>query len=499
MKYKEIKSKFQKLFRGNVKNQNEIEKKSQFDQLLYPHIPTNLKSIIPIYESDWIQMTPTLPDVIKYFEIFDTTDGNPAYTIKEDDITGSFSTYEQNYIFEDLWRVKLIPQGGYPNNVKSVDFNFNVKNGGSDFFEKRYKCTVDDWEGWEHELDENGNCPVDGKPVIVYPNKYFTSHNGFCEDNHSVVGQPTFANLNLYLNQLSISGIPLKKDYQLKIDSINFNITANIGNDVIIQETYCCGEDCYNAQDELDALKANTPIGGNVIIDVILYPGFDIRYYYPVWTSGEPSQTNVITLTNLDNFNRNLFEDYKTIYGDISEETWKTYSIYRINIHAGVVAQGVVAKCVSDIGIVVGGYTDKSTVTMDFDIDNISIYDASEQLIPLNYEIVSNEFIITESSLPFVRHEILTKIESSQQNKYFLADEDADLGHQKNVFINVTPKKSDEHYPDLYKMWLKGQIYMKEVYPDYLDISIPQAKLLMSLMPPYNFQELQTFKLPDEV
>ena len=248
MKYGQIKAKLQRLFRQITKNKFRLAGKTLFDQILYPNLPTNFKTILPIYESEWTQMTPVLPNPFKLAETFDCTEedsnGLPEEILHMECPGGlcNFPTYTGWNTFDGQWYISLLPDGGYVNNPKNLDFNFKIQSGGASFFERKYKCVNGDWQGFEWQLDEDGKCPVDGGEVVQAGQKFFTSYDGYADSSYANV-RPAFAELQLYLeNNLSI---PLKTSYNLKIDDMNFAITADLGNDVIINEQCCQPWGCW--------------------------------------------------------------------------------------------------------------------------------------------------------------------------------------------------------------------------------------------------------------
>jgi len=504
MKFKKIRNKFQKLFRATNRDKNLLDTLFNRIEIPTPKKPT-FQSVVPLYESQWEQTIPTFPEKDWITESFNSVEGLPSHTIDEDFGIGYPSVYGAFHDFDERWFVQLIPGAGYINNAGSVDFNFKVSQGGVGFERKHYRCASSPWRGWEEGLLE-GKCPVDfeGNPiidpdeanenVIENPLKYFNSYNGRLDSSYSNLF-PALANLIVRLTRTINEDCQVKMKF--KIDVMNLTASGTYGNDVIFSNPYCCftleGDPqprCHDTQADLDALKPNLQLGGALFIIVTIATDSgdkDITYYYPQWSQGAPTPpTNSITLASLANFERILFDDYKTIYGSsgMDEETWREWEVKKVVIEANAHAEGAVAVCRTIAlggGNVVGGHTSPAEANLDFYVDNIRLFGTDEELVRFDYEFETPSLQISEDLLPFVETQILTKMEEDYRVTFNDANE-----HPEKLWIKMGE--------NLYKLLIKGSLFIHSPYEEWETLNYPQVKLIVSIVPPHNYDEIKSTK-----
>jgi len=472
MKFRQIKNKIQKIFRGTTRDKALLD--TLLNRIKYPR-PKNstFQSVLPLFESGLQVTVPTFPNKDWLMESFNSIEGNPSRQEQ-----GSSSIFDSSFT-EDLeadanadWEIYMWAEGAH-NFVQNMplewDYGYNIVNGGEEGYQKHYRCSVSAWRGWEDELADDGTCPINpGENVIENPIKYFECEGYSKHDYATWSGGDVFMRTTTGMEMTYNFGIlACNTEMRLKIDRINFT-----------------------ASGDYTGTSAGL-VGGALRIIVHFTSGLPIIYQYELWSEHDTDETDpinalqlryfnsnriLLSLSELNNFDRNLFEDYQTIFGETGtdEDAWRAKRISSIQIipdtYVAVKNEGVTNAYVES--------------EFTFDIDNIRLEGTENELVTFNYEFETPPLQLTEDLLPFVESQVLAKMDE----EYHVTLNNANFRQQK-LWVKMGT--------NLYKFLLKGRVFIHKFYEEWEDLVYPQVNLLLALVPPHNFDDIQKVKIQD--
>jgi hypothetical protein len=463
MKYKQRKDKIHKTHTLAGRNESNIKNR------IHPTLSNSKNQVFnyihTLYEGEWEVFDPIFPTWEWILESFNSMDDNPSRREQGSSDTAD-SSFTDAVTFDEAWSIYMWAEGSHNfvwNMPLTWDYGYEVLNGGEIWDKTYYRCINADWEGWSDELVD-GKCPTDGANVIASTFKYFSCDGDVLHNFATWSGDPVWMRTTTGMNFVQAFNDPAYTNTHLQIDRLNFTASGTYTGDPAL-------------------------IGGALRIIVNIYTGSETKYMiyqYNQWSVQDDARlvgdatvmaryfdSPRITLNANDllNFDRNLYTDYKTLFGALDEDTWRTYRIKNLEITPDTYS---LANTNGQVNPYVQG-------EFTFDMDNIRLIGTDETLIKFPYTLESSQLELGDGMLPFIHTTVLTKITDSVNIDEFLPISPHYNPFQRLELLRKVGSSKEESI-NYYILEKQSYILIDLEYP-WTDLEYPQFKLKINYIP----------------